>query len=137
MSEDIRMSSFRANLAAPQAKSSRRLWSEAIVIGLAAEGVLAGVLMLLGNPSAFGPLLVFVIAAVLGWRYGSLRGAVGSVAPLLAFVLAEVVREALGGTGGGGIVPTLIVGVAAGLMVAFVAFLAGALKGRYRPSRPA
>ena len=127
------MSSFRANLQKPPVKSSRRLWIEAVVIGLAAEGVLAGVLMLLGNPSAFGPLLVFVIAAVLGWRYGSRRGAVGSVLPLLLFVVAELVREALGGTGGAGPVPTLLIGVAVALMVAFVALFAGAIRTRYRP----
>ena len=111
------MSSFRANLQKPPATSSRRLWIEAIVIGILAEGLLAGVLMLLGNPSAFGPLLVFVIAGILGWRYGSLRGAVGSVVPLGLFVLAEVVREALGGSGGPGLVQTLTIGVAAGLMI--------------------
>jgi len=127
------MSSFRANLQKPPATSSQRLWVEAIAIGLAAEGVLAGVLMLLGNPSAFGPLLVFVVAAILGWRYGSLRGAVGSVLPLVVFVVAELVREALGGTGGAGIVPTLLIGVAVSLMVAFVALFTGAIRARYRP----
>ena len=74
------MSSFRSRIQQKPARSSRRLWIEAILIGLLAEGLLAGVLMLLGNPTAFGPLLVFVIAAVLGWRYGALRGAVASVA---------------------------------------------------------
>ena len=127
------MSSFRANLQKPPATSSRRLWIEAIVIGILAEGLLAGVLMLLGNPSAFGPLLVFVIAGILGWRYGSLRGAVGSVVPLGLFVLAEVVREALGGSGGPGLVQTLTIGVAAGLMISFVALFTGAIRARYRP----
>ena len=127
------MSSFRTRLQQPPAKSSRRQWTEAIVIGLVAEGILAGVLMLLGNPSAFGPLLVFVIAAILGWRYGSLRGAVGSVAPLLVFVFGELVRELVGGTGGPGYVQTLTIGFAAVLMVAFVALFAGAIRARYRP----
>lgn len=127
------MSSFRANLQRAPVKSPRRLWIEAIVIGIVAEGVLAGVLMLLGNPSAFGPLLVFVIAAILGWRYGSLRGAVGSVVPLALFVVAELVREALGGTGGPGVVQSLTIGVAAGLMIAFVALFTGAIRKRYRP----
>lgn len=127
------MSSFRANLQKAPVKSSRRLWVEGIVAGVVAEGVLAGVLMLLGNPTAFGPLLVFVIAAVLGWRYGSLRGAVASVVPLGLFVVAELIREALGGTGGAGGSQTIGIGIAAGLMIAFVALLAGAIRKRYRP----
>ena len=127
------MSSFRTNLQKQPAKTSRRLWIEAITIGLVVEGVLAGVLTLLGNPSALGPLLVFVMAAILGWRYGSLRGAVGSVAPLLVLVLGELVREVLGGTGGAGYVPTLMIGFAAALMIAFVALFAGAIRARYRP----
>lgn len=129
------MSSFRANLQKPPVKSSRRLWIEAIVVGIAAEGILAGVLMLIGNPTAFGPLLVFVIAAVLGWRYGSLRGAVASVVPLILFVVAELVREALGGTGGAGTAQTITIGLAAALMIAFVAMLSGAIRSRYR-ARP-
>lgn len=129
------MSSFRANLQKPPVKSPRRLWVEAIVVGIAAEGILAGVLMLIGNPTAFGPLLVFVIAAVLGWRYGSLRGAVASVVPLILFVVAELVREALGGTGGAGTAQTITIGLAAALMIAFVAMLSGAIRSRYR-ARP-
>ena len=127
------MSSFRANLQKAPLKSSRRLWVEAIIVGIAAEGILAGVLMLLGNPTAFGPLLVFVIAAVLGWRYGSLRGAVASVAPIGLFVLAELVRVTLGGTGGAGPVQALTIGIALGLMIGFVAMLSGAIRRRYRP----
>ena len=134
--EDVCMSSFRANLQKAPAKSSRRLWIEAIAAGLIAEGILAGLLMLLGNPTAFGPLLVFVIAAILGWRYGSLRGAVGSTAPIAAFVLAEIIRIALGGSGGSSIVGTIVVGIAAALMIAFVAFLSGAIRSRYRPQPP-
>lgn len=130
------MSSFRANLQKQPVASSRRLWIESIIVGIAAEGILAGVLMLLGNPSALGPLFVFVIAAVLGWRYGSLRGAVASVVPIGLFVLAELVRVTLGGTGGAGPVQALTIGIAAGLMIAFVAMLSGAIRRRYRP-RPA
>lgn len=131
------MSSFRANLQKAPVKSVRRLWVEAIVAGVVAEGVLAGVLMLLGNPTAFGPLLIFVIAAVLGWRYGSLRGAVASVVPLALFVVAELIREALGGTGGAGATQTLAIGIAAGLMIAVVALFSGAIRKRYRPQRTA
>ncbi|MEI6688281.1 MAG: hypothetical protein WCN97_02850 [Thermoleophilia bacterium] len=127
------MSSFRANLQKAPVKSSRRFWIEAIVVGIVAEGLLAGVLMLLGNPSAFGPLFVFVIAAVLGWRYGSLRGAVATVVPIGLFIVAEVVREALGGTGGAGAVQTIVIGVAAALMIGFVALFTGAIRKRYRP----
>jgi len=127
------MSSFRANLQKAPTKSSRRFWIEAIVAGIVAEGLLAGVLMLLGNPSAFGPLLVFVIAGVLGWCYGSLRGAVASVVPLGLFVVAELIREALGGTGGAGAVQTITIGAAAALMIAFVALFTGAIRKRYRP----
>jgi len=127
------MSSFRANLQKTPVKSSRRFWIEAIVVGIVAEGLLAGVLMLLGNPSAFGPLFVFVIAAVLGWRYGSLRGAVATVVPIGLFIVAELIREALGGTGGAGAVQTIVIGVAAALMIAFVALFTGAIRKRYRP----
>jgi hypothetical protein len=127
------MSSFRANLQKAPVKSSRRFWIEAIVVGVVAEGLLAGVLMLLGNPSAFGPLFVFVIAAVLGWRYGSLRGAVATVVPIGLFIVAELIREALGGTGGAGAVQTIVIGVAAALMIAFVALFTGAIRKRYRP----
>jgi len=127
------MSSFRANLQKAPVKSSRRFWIEAIVVGIVAEGLLAGVLMLLGNPSAFGPLFVFVIAAVLGWRYGSLRGAVATVVPIGLFIVAELIREALGGTGGAGAVQTIVIGVAAALMIAFVALFTGAIRKRYRP----
>jgi hypothetical protein len=93
--------------------------------------------MLLGNPTAFGPLLVFVIAVVLGWRYGPLRGAVASIAPIGIFVVAEIIRDLLGGTGGAGIVGTIVIGVAVSLMIAFAAFLAGAIRTRYRPRPPA
>jgi hypothetical protein len=127
------MSSFRANLQKAPAKSSRRLWIEAIVVGIAAEGILAGVLMLLGNPTAFGPLLVFVIAAVLGWRYGSLRGAVASVVPIGLFIVAEVIRLALGGTGGASAIQSVTIGLAAALMIAFAALITGAIRRRYRP----
>ena len=127
------MSSFRANLQKAPVKSSRRLWVEAIIVGIAAEGILAGVLMLLGNPTAFGPLLVFVIAAVLGWRYGSLRGAVASVVPIGLFIVAEVIRLALGGTGGASVVQSFTIGLAAGLMIAFAALISGAIRRRYRP----
>jgi len=127
------MSSFRANLQKTPVKSSRRLWIEAIIVGIVAEGILAGVLMLLGNPTAFGPLLVFVIAAVLGWRYGSLRGAVASVVPLGIFIAAEMIRLGLGGTGGAGAIQSLTIGLAAALMIAFAALIAGAIRVRYRP----
>ena len=131
------MSTFRANLQKQPVKTPRRLWIEAIVIGLASEGILAGALMLLGNPTAFGPLLVFVIAVVLGWRYGPLRGAVASIAPIGIFVVAEIIRDLLGGTGGAGIVGTIVIGIAVSLMIAFTAFLTGAIRTRYRPRPPA
>jgi hypothetical protein len=127
------MSSFRANLQKAPVKSSRRLWIEAIIVGIATEGILAGVLMLLGNPTAFGPLLVFVIAAVLGWRYGSLRGAVASVVPIGLFIVAEVIRLALGGTGGASAIQSVTIGLAAALMIAFAALITGAIRRRYRP----
>lgn len=130
------MSSFRANLQKRPAKTPQRLWIEALVVGFAVEGVIAGGLMLLGNPTVFGPLLLLALAAVLGWRYGALRGAVAAVAPLLVFVVAELVREALGGTGGAGLVPTLLIAAASSLMIAAIALFAGAIRTRYRPQQP-
>ena len=115
------MSTFRANLQKQPVKTPRRLWIEAIVIGIASEGILAGALMLLGNPTAFGPL----------------RGAVASIAPIGVFVVAEIIRDLLGGTGGAGIVGTIVIGIAVSLMIAFAAFLAGAIRTRYRPRPPA
>ncbi len=117
------------------AKSGRRLWIEAIVVGLVAVGLLAGILFALGNPSAYGPLLAFVIAGVLGWRYGTVRGAVATAVPLGAFVVGELIRQALGGSGGSSPVATVMIGVSASLLLASVAALAGALRSRYRPLR--
>ncbi len=127
------MNSFRVRLQHKPGKSSRRLWIEAIVVGLVAIGILAGTLFALGNPSAYGPLFAFVIAGVLGWRYGALRGAVATVVPLGAFVVGELIRQALGGSGGSAPVATVLIGVSAGLLLAAVAALLGSIRTRYRP----
>ena len=49
------MSSFRANLQKQPVASSRRLWIESIIVGIAAEGILAGVLIALPRPTSCRP----------------------------------------------------------------------------------
>ena len=112
--------------------SALRVWLEPLAVGAAGTGAIAGVAFLLGGNSVFLPLLLPVLAAVLGWRWGFRRGAVASCAPIAALAVGELVREALGGTGGSGAVGTLTIAVAVILILGFCAFLAAAIRGRYR-----
>ena len=119
------------------APSPVRQWVEPIAVGAALDGALIGIALLLGGTSIIVPLLLIAVAAVLGWRYGLLRGGVGACLPLALLMVAEIVREALGGTGGAGPVSTLLIGIAAIMFLAFAAFLASAIRGRYRkPKQP-
>ena len=118
-----------------RAPSPLRRWLEPLAVGAAGVGAIAGVAMLLGGSSVFLPLLLPVLAIALGWRYGCRRGAAGACAPIAVLVVAELVREAAGGAGGAGAVATLLIAVAVSLLLAFCAFLAAAIRGRY--GRPA
>ena len=113
--------------------SSQRRWLTALAVGFAAEGAIATLLILTGSQSVYGPLLLLVVACVLGWKYGRLRGPVASVAPMVVFVIAELIRQALGGTGGANPVSTVVVGVSASLFIAFFAWIVGAMRHRYKP----
>ena len=113
--------------------SSQRRWLTALAVGFAAEGAIATVLILTQSQSVYGPLLLIVVACVMGWKFGRLRGPVAAVAPMLVFVVAELVRQALGGTGGADPGSTVVVGVSASLFIAFFAWIVGALRHRYKP----
>ena len=113
--------------------SSQRRWLVALAVGFAAEGAIATVLILTQSQSVYGPLLLIVVACVMGWKFGRLRGPVAAVAPMLVFVVAELVRQALGGTGGADPGSTVVVGVSASLFIAFFAWIVGALRHRYKP----
>ena len=128
------MSPFPVRQAAP---SPVRQWVEPIAVGAALDGVLIGAALLLGGTSVIVPLLLIVVAAVLGWRYGLVRGGTGACLPLALLVVAEIVREVAGGIGGAGPVSTLLIGIAAIMFLGFSAFLASAIRGRYRkPKAP-
>ena len=113
--------------------SSQRRWLVALAVGFAAEGAIATVLILTRSQSVYGPLLLLVVACVLGWKFGRLRGPVAAVAPMIVFVIAELVRQALGGTGGADPVSTVVVGVSASLFIGFFAWIVGAIRHRYKP----
>ena len=113
--------------------SSQRRWLTALAVGFAAEGAIATVLILTQSQSVYGPLLLIVVACVMGWKFGRLRGPVAAVAPMLVFVVAELVRQALGGTGGADPGSTVVVGVSASLFIGFFAWIVGALRHRYKP----
>ena len=113
--------------------SSQRRWLVALAVGFAAEGAIATVLILTQSQSVYGPLLLIVVACVMGWKFGRLRGPVAAVAPMLVFVVAELVRQALGGTGGADPGSTVVVGVSASLFIGFFAWIIGAVRHRYKP----
>ena len=113
--------------------SSQRRWLTALAVGFAAEGAIATVLILTQSQSVYGPLLLIVVACVMGWKFGRLRGPVAAVAPMLVFVVAELVRQALGGTGGADPGSTVVVGVSASLFIGFFAWIIGAVRHRYKP----
>ena len=113
--------------------SSQRRWLTALAVGFAAEGAIATVLILTQSQSVYGPLLLLVVACVLGWKFGRLRGPVAAVAPMVVFVIAELIRQALGGTGGADPVSTIVLGVSASLFIAFFAWIVGAMRHRYKP----
>ena len=113
--------------------SSQRRWLVALAVGFAAEGAIATVLILTQSQSVYGPLLLIVVACVMGWKFGRLRGPVAAVAPMLVFVVAELVRQALGGTGGADPGSTVVVGVSASLFIGFFAWIVGAMRHRYKP----
>jgi hypothetical protein len=119
-------------LRTPEASSQRR-WLTALAVGFVAESAIATVLILTQSQSIYGPLLLLVVACVLGWKYGRLRGTVAAVAPMIVFVVAELVRQALGGTGGADPVSTIVLGFSASLFIAFFAWIVGALRNRYKP----
>ncbi len=129
------MSPFPARMMQNAGPSERRLWIESIVVGLVAVGIIAGLLIAFGSPGSWTPSLVLVVAAVLGWRYGIVKGIVGSTVPIAAFVVAETIRQLLGGDSDTGIVGSIVIGISAALIIAFFAFFAGALRGRYKPRR--
>lgn len=127
------MSPFPVRTLRPKKVSSKRLWLIALAVGFVAEGAIATVLILTQVQSIYGPLLLFVVACVLGWKFGRLRGTVASIAPMVVFVIAELVRQVLGGTGGADPVSTIVVGFAASLFIGFFAWIVGAVRHRYKP----
>lgn len=131
------MSPFAARHAQPAAPGPVRQWAEPLAVGLAAVGAIAGVMLLLGTAGVFGPLLVLVVAAVLGWRYGFVKGTAGSGLPIALLVVAELVRQQLSGDKASGVVQSILIGASVILFMAGFAFLASALRGRYRrPPEP-
>jgi hypothetical protein len=126
------MSPFAARHAQPVGPGPVRQWAEPIAIGLASVGIIAGVMYLIGTAGVFGPLLVLVVAGVLGWRYGFIKGTVGAGAPIALLVVAELVRQQFSGDKASGVIQTVLIGASVILFMAGIAFLASALRGRYR-----
>ena len=126
------MSPFAARHARPAGPGSVRQWAEPIAVGAVAIGLIAGVMLYLGTAGVFGPLLVLVIAAVLGWRYGFLKGTVGAGLPIALLIAAELVRQQLSGDKASGVIQSVLIGASVILFMAGFAFLASALRGRYR-----
>ena len=124
---------MRQQKARPQ--SPLRRWAEPIAVGGALEGVLIGLAFLLGGANVIIPLLLFVVAAALGWRYAFARGAVAACAPLALLLVAELVRQAAGGTGGPEPISAILIVAAVLMFLAFAAFLASAIRGRYARPR--
>jgi len=130
------MSSFRQRMqqGRPQPPPGpTRRWLVPVAVGFVVEGAIAGLLLATGSNSVFGPLLLLVAACVLGWRYGRLRGAIAAVGPLAVLVIAELVRQSLGGTGGANAISAALIGTSAALFIGFFAWISGALRRRYRP----
>lgn len=134
--EDTGMSPFPVRMQATPEPSPVRRWVEPIAVGAALDGILIGIALLLGGANVVIPLLLFAVAAVLGWRYGFVRGAVAVCAPLAVLLVAELVRQAAGGTGGPEPISAILIVVAVLMFLAFTAFLASAIRGRYRRPRP-
>ena len=126
------MSPFAARHAQPTGPGPVRQWAEPIAVGAVAIGLIAGVMLYLGTAGVFGPLLVLVIAAVLGWRYGFLKGTVGAGLPIALLIAAELVRQQLSGDKACGVIQSVLIGASVILFMAGIAFLASALRGRYR-----
>ncbi len=126
------MSPFAARHARPAGPRPVRQWAEPIAVGAVAIGLIAGVMLYLGTAGVFGPLLVLVIAAVLGWRYGFLKGTVGAGLPIALLIAAELVRQQLSGDKASGVIQSVLIGASVILFMAGIAFLASALRGRYR-----
>ena len=126
------MSPFAARHAQPTGPGPVRQWAEPLVVGAVAIGLIAGVMLFLGTAGVFGPLLVLVVAAVLGWRYGFVKGTVGSGAPIVVLVVVELVRQQVSGDKASGVVQSILIGASVILFMAGFAFLASALRGRYR-----
>jgi hypothetical protein len=134
------MSPFAARHARATGPGQLRQWAEPLVVGAVAIGLIAGVMLYLGTAGVFGPLLVLVVAAVLGWRYGFVKGTVGAGLPIALLIAAELVRQQLSGDKASGVVQSVLIGASVILFMAGFAFLASALRGRYRrppESRPA
>lgn len=126
------MSPFAARHAQPRGPGPVRQWAEPIAVGAVAIGLIAGVMLFLGTAGVFGPLLVLVVAAVLGWRYGFVRGTVGAGLPIALLIVTELVRQQVSGDKASGVVQSVLIGVSVILFMAGFAFLASALRGRYR-----
>lgn len=126
------MSPFAARDAQPVGPGPVRQWAEPLAIGVAAIALIAGAMLYLGTAGVFGPLLVLVVAAVLGWRYGFVKGTVGAGLPIALLVVAELVRQQVSGDKASGVVQSVLIGASVILFMAGIAFLASALRGRYR-----
>ena len=127
------MSPFPVRTLRAKEVSSKRRWLVALAVGFVAESAIATVLTLTQSQSIYGPLLLLVVACVLGWKFGRLRGTVAAIAPMIVFVIAELVRQALGGTGGADPVSTIVLGLAASLFIGSFAWIVGAVRHRYKP----
>ncbi|MBM3681498.1 MAG: hypothetical protein FJW81_09330 [Actinobacteria bacterium] len=126
------MSPFAARHARPAGPGPMRQWAEPIVVGAVAIGLIAGVMLFLGTAGVFGPLLVLVVAAVLGWRHGFVKGTVGAGLPITLLIAAELVRQQLSGDKASGVIQSVLIGASVILFMGGIAFLASALRGRYR-----
>jgi hypothetical protein len=105
-----------------------RIWITAIVAGFIAEGLLVVIIKALGNDAQGASILLVFEAIVLGWVFGPWPGAVAAVAPIVVFLLVDLVTASD---------PTaeFAIAIYAVLLLGFCAWLPGVLRARYGRDR--
>ena len=105
-----------------------RIYVLALLAGLIADILLIAVIKTVGGEANGASILLVVEAVILGWVFGPWPGVVGSIVPIVVFLLIDLST----GSGNGSEV-SIVVAVA--LILGFCAWLPGVLRQRYRRAR--